>query len=49
MATIFVTTLMMNFAFANAMMSIGGLYDKSLVYSKIEIHTTIFFIKILYI
>ena len=37
MAAIFVTTLMMNLAFAYAMMSIGGLYDKSLVYLKIEI------------
>ena len=38
MAAIFVTTLMMNLAFANAMMSIGGLYDKiCLVYLKIEI------------
>ena len=28
MAAIFVTTLMMNLAFANAMMNIGGMYDK---------------------
>ena len=28
MAAIFVTTLMMNLAFAYAMLSIGGLYDK---------------------
>ena len=48
MAAIFVTTLMMNLAFANAMMSIGGLYDKiCLVYLKIEI--LLFSIKILYL
>ena len=42
MATIFVTTMMMNLAFAYAMMSIGGLYKKiCLVYFKIEIHSNL--------
>ena len=33
MAAIFVTTMMMNLAFANAMMSIGGMYDKICYFS----------------